>query len=163
VAYNPFVPKRNILTGLAISLLLVSSACKQAVKPSSDPTPKEIPEQDLKLTIGGFIENGAQDQLLNGICETDVTRNNVDCDVHNGLIGWNVTEVTFQIIRIGDDEHHYYRERVSIPALQTQHVSIRLGMQLPPDDYIKYRGKPGGHTFSHWSWLIVQAKGTPAK
>jgi len=56
-----------------------------------------------------------------------------------------------------------YRERVSIPALQTQHVSIRLGMQLPADDYIKYRGKPGGHTFSHWSWLIVQAKGTPAK
>ena len=119
----------------------------------------------MKITYGGFRQDGPQDQLLDGVCGTDVTRNNVDCDVHNGLVGWDVTEVTFQIIRTGDkdDQQHYYRERVAIPALQTQHVSIRLGMQLPPDDYIKYRGKPGGHTFSHWSWLIVQAKGTPAK
>jgi hypothetical protein len=155
---------RDILTGLAISLLLASLACEEA-KPPAPTAPKEIPEQDLKITYGGFRQDGPQDQLLDGVCGTDVTRNNVDCDVHNGLIDWNVTEVTFQIIRTGDkdDQQHYYRERVSIPALQTQHVSIRLGMQLPADDYIKHRGKPGGHTFSHWSWLIVQAKGTPAK
>jgi len=155
---------RDILTEFVISLLLVSLACEE-VKPPTATAPKEIPEQDLKITYGGFVQNGPQDQLLDGVCGTDVTRNNVDCDVHNGLIDWNVTEVTFQIIRTGDkdDQQHYYRERVSIPTLQTQHVSIRLGMQLPPDDYIKYRGKPGGHTFSHWSWLIVQGKGTPAK
>lgn len=156
---------RSFLAGFAISLLLVSSACEEAAKPSSDPTPKETPDQDLKITYGGFKQDGPQDQLLDGVCGTDVTRNNLDCDVHNGLIDWNVTEVTFQIIRTGDrdDQQHYYRERVSVPALQTQHVSIRLGMQLPADDYIKYRGKPGGHTFSHWSWLIVQAKGTSVK
>ncbi len=84
-------------------------------------------------------------------------------DIHNGLVGWNVTEVTFQIIRIGDDQQHYYRQRISIAPLQTEHVDIKLGMQLPADDYIKYRGKPGGQNFSHWSWLIVGAKGRVAK
>jgi hypothetical protein len=139
----------------------MSSACEEA-KPD-DPTPKEVPEQDLKLTFGGFRQNGPQDQLVDGVCGTDVTRNNVDCDVHNGLMDWNVTEVTFQIIRNGDEQQHYYRQQVSIPPLQTQHVSIRLGMQLPADDYVKFRGKPGGQTVSHWSWLIVQGRGKPLK
>ncbi len=149
--------RRNFLTGVAISLLLVSSACEEVAKPPSAQTPKEIPEQDLKITYGGFVQNGSQDQLLAGVCGTDATRNNVDCDVHNGLIDWNVTEVTFQIVPHGDDQQHYYRERISIAPLQTEHVTIRLGLQLPTDTYIK------GRTFSHWSWLIVQAKGTPAK
>jgi hypothetical protein len=143
--------------GLAVSLLLLSSACGETAKPSGDPAPKQIPEQDLKITYGGFRQDGPQDQLLDGVCGTDVTRNNVDCDVHNGLVGWKVTEVTFQIVRHGDDQQHYYRELISIAPLQTEHVTIRLGLQLPADTYIK------GRTLSHWSWLIVQAKGTPAK
>jgi hypothetical protein len=153
---------RCLFALLAVSLTLMSIACDEGTTPRVA-TPKEEPEQDLKITYGGFIQNGPQDQLLDGVCGTDVTRNNVDCDVHNGLMGWNVTEVTFQVIRIGDDQQHYYRERVSIPPLQTQHVSIKLGMQLPADEYIKYRGKPGGQTLSHWSWLIVGAKGRVAK
>jgi hypothetical protein len=47
--------------------------------------------------------------------------------------------------------------------LQTEHVTLKLGMQLPADTYIKFRSRPGGQTMSHWSWLIVQAKGTPSK
>ena len=153
---------RCLFALLAVSLTLMSVACDEGTT-LRVATPKEEPEQDLKITYGGFIQNGPQDQLLDGVCGTDATRNNVDCDVHNGLMGWSVTEVTFQIIRIGDDQQHYYRERVSIAPLQTQHVSIKLGMQLPADDYIKYRGKPGGQTLSQWSWLIVGAKGRVAK
>jgi len=160
-AYNLAVPMRSILTRLAISLLLMSSACEET-KPN-DPAPKGTPEQDLRITYGGFVQNGPQDQILDGVCGTDVTRNNVTCDIHNGLEGWNVTEVTFQIIRTGDDQQHYYRQRISIAPLQTEHVDIRLGMQLPADDYIKCRGKLGGQTLSHWSWLIVGAKGRVAK
>jgi hypothetical protein len=89
--------------------------------------PKEVPEQDLTITYGGFIQNGP-----------------------------------FQVVT-GGDQQHYYRERVSIAPLQTEPVSIRLGVQLRPDTYIKYHGKPGGQTMTHWSWLIVQAKGTPSK
>jgi len=153
---------RCLFALFAVSLALVTLGCVEGTTPRVA-VPKEEPEQDLKITYGGFIQNGPQDQLLDGVCGTDVTRNNVNCDIHNGLVGWNVTEVTFQIIRIGDDQQHYYRQRISIAPLQTEHVDIRLGMQLPADDYIKYRGKPGEQTFSHWSWLIVGAKGRVAK
>jgi len=74
-------------------------------------------------------------------------------------VDWDITEVTFQVIRTGEDEHHYYRERMSIAPLKTEHVDIRLAMQLPPDDQVKIRGKPFGRPLSHWDWLIVGAKG----
>jgi hypothetical protein len=90
-------------------------------------------------------------------------RNALECDVHNGLVDWNITEVTFQVIRAGDDAHHYYRERLSIAPLQTEHVAIRLGMQLPPDDQLKIRGRLVGKPQSHWNWLIVGAKGKRTK
>jgi hypothetical protein len=121
--------------------------------------PKEEPNHDLKITFGGFIQNGPEDQLLNGVCGTEATRNVLNCDVHNGLVDWNIREVTFQVIPTGDSEQHYYRERTSIAPLQTERVSIRLGMQLPRDEYIKFLGQPGGQSLSHWSWLIVGTKG----
>ncbi len=146
---------------LAVSLSLAYVACVETT-PSGNVSTREEPEQDLRITYGGSIQNGPEDQLLNGVCGSDMTRNIVECDVHNGLVHWSVTEVTFQVIRIGDDEQHYYRERLSIAPLQTAHVAIRLGMQLPPDDQIKYHGRPGGQSLSHWNWLIVGAKGKPA-
>jgi hypothetical protein len=148
---------------LAVSLTLVLLACDEK-QSSGDVKASEPSEQDLKITYGGFVQNGPEDQLLNGVCGTDATRNVLNCDVHNGLVDWNVTEVTFQVIpTAGDAEQHYYRERLSIAPLQTEHVSIRLGMQLPPDTYIKFRGRPGGQTMTHWDWLIVRANGKPAK
>jgi hypothetical protein len=74
---------------------------------------------------------------------------------------WNITEITFQVIRGGDpeNEHHYYRERASIASLQTETITIKLGMQLPADTYFKERSGQVD-TFTHWSWLIVGAKGT---
>jgi len=75
---------------------------------------------------------------------------------------WNVTEMTFQVIRYGDPEnqHHYYRERAAIAPLQTETVTIKLGMQLPGDKHLK---KHNGEveTFADWDWLIVGAKGQP--
>ena len=109
------------------------------------------------------MRDGPEDQLLDGVCGTNATRNVLECDVHNGLMGWYVTEITVQVMRTGDEERHYYRERVSIVPLRTVHVAIRLGMQLPPDDYIKVRGRPGGQSRTRWSWLIVKASGIPAE
>ena len=161
--YNRVVPMRCLFAMLAVSLTLASLACDEKT-PSGNVSPRVEPEQDLKITYGGFIQNGPEDQLLDGVCGTDVTRNVVNCDVHNGLMGWNVTEVTFQVIPTSRDiEQHYYRERVSIAPLQTEHVTLKLGMQLPADTYIKFRSRPGGQTMSHWSWLTVQAKATPSK
>jgi hypothetical protein len=91
---------------LVVSLALVTLAREEST-PSPDVTPKEEPEQDLRITYGGFIQNGPENQLLDDVCGTDVRRNVVNCDVHNGLLNWTVTEVTFQVIVTGDDEPHY--------------------------------------------------------
>jgi len=145
----------NVLVGL---LLLGSLACDETA-PSRDVKPTEKPEQELQITFGGFIQNGPQDQLLDGTCTSDVMRILLECDIHNGLADWDITEVTFQVLRSGGDGRHYYRERVSIASLQTEHVTIRLGMQLPPDEQPRIRGRAIGKPQSHWNWLVVGAKG----
>ncbi|MFZ0798888.1 MAG: hypothetical protein WCA13_16015 [Terriglobales bacterium] len=154
--------KRGLIRVWIVLAVGFDLACVEN-KPAPDAKAGEPAEQNLTITYGGFIQNGPEDQLLNGVCGTDLTRNVLNCDVHNGLVDWNVTEVTFQVIPTGDSEQHYYRERLSIAPLQTGHVSIRLGMQLPADDYIKLRGRPGGRTQTHWNWLIVEAKGKHTK
>jgi hypothetical protein len=45
------------------------------------------------------------------------------------------------------------RVRVSIVPLRTERVSVRLGLQLPPDDVV------GTRTLAHWAWLIASARG----
>lgn len=111
--------------------------------------------------VWGGLQNGPQDELLNGQCSPNLSRDVLQCDIHNGLMKWNITEITFQVIRGGDpeNEHHYYRERASIASLQTETITIKLGMQLPADTYFKERSGQVD-TFTHWSWLIVGAKGT---
>jgi hypothetical protein len=99
---------------------------------------------------------------LDGQCRTNLPHDALQCDIHNGLVPWNITEIIFQVIRNTDpeNEHHDYRERVSIGSLQTETVNIKLGMQLPADTRLTFRnGK--SITTDHWSWLIVGAKGTP--
>ena len=153
---------RCIVIPLGVSLALAMAACTKT-SPSTDVrTAQETTGQDLKLTYSGFMQDGPEDQLLDGVCGTNATRNVLECDVHNGLMSWYVTGITFQVMRTGDEERHYYRERVSIPPLRTAHVAIRLGMQLPPDDYIKVRGRPGRQSRTHWNWLIVKASGISA-
>lgn len=143
---------------LAVLPLLASLACETA--PSIDSNPKPNPEQDLAITYGGFIKDGPENELLDGQCAESVARDVLRCDIHNGLMKWKVTEITFQVIRHGDKdgEQHYYRERISIVPLQTETVTIKLGMQLPADTRIAIRGRPV-QTLNHWSWLVVGAKG----
>jgi hypothetical protein len=147
---------------LALFLSFVSLACNEST-PSRDLHPREQAGQDLQITLGGFVQNGPQDQLLDGQCAPDAMRSVLECDVHNGLMDWNITEITFQVIRTGDEEHHYYRQQVSIAPLQTERVTIRLGMQLPPDDQFKIHGRLVGKPLSHWNWLVVGAKGKGIK
>lgn len=159
---RPMVYLSVVLAGI----LLLTLACDETTSPASNPAPPPKPqvEQDLPITFGGFIQNGPQDQLLDGQCGTNIARDALQCDIHNGLMTWNITEITFQVIRVGDpeNEHHYYRERVSIGSLQTETVNIKLGMQLPADTLLTLRGGKSTTT-SHWSWLIVGAKGQPVK
>ncbi|HLK34687.1 MAG TPA: hypothetical protein VKT29_16450 [Terriglobales bacterium] len=140
--------------------LLVTLACDETKSPASNPISKPQVEQNLPITLGGFIQNGPEGQLLDGQCRPNLTRDVLQCDIHNGLVPWNITEITLQIIRTGDaeNEHHYYRERLSIASLQTETVTIKLGMQLPADTRLSFRGGQTS-TMSHWQWLIVGAKG----
>ena len=88
---------RSFVAPLILFITLAFVACDESTPPHAA-SPKEVPEQDLKITYGGFMQNGPEDQLLDGVCGTDVTRNTVNCDIHNGLMGWNVTEITFQVV-----------------------------------------------------------------
>ncbi len=137
--------------------------CAFSCTPSSQkPTPQPDAEQDLVLTFGGFMQGGDERQKLEGVCGTDETRNVLNCDIYNGLEGWTVTELTFLITwtPYGENNKRTLAKRVSIEPLKTEHVDIRLGLQLPPDTQFRNKqGAPVGPPQSHWSWLIVRAKG----
>jgi hypothetical protein len=146
--------ENRIFAAILLVPLLLCLAC-------TDSPTEPKPEQDLTITFGGFLQNGPKDELLNGQCQANPTRDVLQCDMHNGLMKWNITEITFQVIRTGDreDEHHYYRQRISIAPLQTETVTIKLGMQLPADTQDLIKGKALTPRMSHWQWLIVGAKG----
>jgi hypothetical protein len=108
-------------------------------------------EQDLRITFGGFVENHPEGGKLGGVCGTDDTRNVLNCDIYNGLLDWTVTEITLLVTwsPYGDDDKRYYRVPVSIEPLKTERVSVRLGLQLPPDD--------------RWGFQIMSARGSTAR
>lgn len=152
---------RRSSIGLILVLLPVLGCNWGGSLPNQRPIPQSEAEEDLPITFGGFIQNGPEDQKVDGQCKPNFARDLLSCDIHNGLIPWNITELTFQIIRDTDpeNEHHYYRERVSIGPLQTETVVIKLGMQLPADTQTRLRGRKPVIT-DHWHWLVVGAKGT---
>ncbi len=116
-------------------------------------------DQDLHITFGGFVEKHPEGGKLGGVCGPDIKRDVLTCDIYNGLLDWTVTEIILAVTwsPYSDDDKRYYRVRVSIKPLKTEHVSVRLGMQLPPDTAI------GTNTSRHWSWLIANARGYPVK
>jgi len=67
----------------------------------------------------------------------------------NGLPGWTITEVTSAVTwsPYGKDDVRYFQVPVIIQPRTTEHVAVRLGLQLP----------------TRWSWQNVGAKGYPAK
>ena len=88
--------------------LFLSLACTDSA-PSAESNPKPNPEQDLVITFGGFLQNGPEDQLLDGQCQANPAKDVLQCDMHNGLMKWNITEITFQVIRTGDREDEHRR------------------------------------------------------
>ena len=109
-------------------------------------------EQVLPLTLGGFLKDGPETEKIQGICETNDTRDLLNCDIYNGLPGWIISEVTLVVVNGGlsgweNDKARPFRVPVVIHPLTTEKVSVKLGLQLP----------------MRWSWQNVGAKGHPAK
>jgi hypothetical protein len=145
----------------SIAIVCLACALIGCDTPQSPEKPKESPKaQDLTITLGGFIENHPEGGSLGGTCVPDVMRNVLKCDVYNGLQDWTLTEITLVVtwLPYNQDDKRYYRETVSIEPLQTQQVSIRLGLQLPPDDVMRLRNRPPV-TSHHWGWTYAGAKG----
>ena len=140
--------------GVDTTLLVVLSI---AVFPASALAQEKNADQDLRITLGGHIEDRPESGKLAGVCGTDNTRNVMNCDIYNGLLDWRVTVFAVVWSPYGDDNRRYYRVHVSIEPLKTEHMSVRLGLQLPPDDVVEDR------MIRHWSWLIAKARGHPTK
>jgi len=143
--------------------VFVMSGCQPAKIPEE---PKGSPlQQELRITLGGFIDNHPDRGSLKGVCGTDATRNVLNCDIYNGLLDWRLTEITLMVTwwPYNDDDKRYYREVVSIEPLKSGQVSIKLALQLPLDDVIKRRDAGSPVTMKHWNWLIAGAKGLPAR
>jgi hypothetical protein len=122
-------------------------------------TPPPSPHaQDLKITTGGFIQGGDEQQKIDGVCDTDDSRKVLHCDIYNGLSHWQVTELKIKLAwsPYSDDNVRDYREGVSIAPMTTASIQILLGTQLPPDSRIN------GKILKHYHWLIDGAKAVPA-
>jgi hypothetical protein len=105
------------------------------------------------------MQGGDEHQKIDGVCGTDETRNVLNCDIHNGLQDWRVTELVIRVTwaPYSEDDVRDFRQRISIAPLTTETIHVRLGAQLPTDTYLL------GKADSHWSWLVVNAKGVPAQ
>lgn len=134
---------------LLLVCMLAEVGCGNQNTPASHREIKR--EQVLPLTLGGFLKDGPEEEKVEGICTSDDTRALVNCDIHNGLQGWTITEVTLFVGLIPYEKNsgHYYRVSSTIKPLTTERLAVRLGLQLPP----------GGS----WSWQTVGAKGYPSK
>ena len=112
-------------------------------------------ERDLRITWGGFVEGQPERGKVGGVCEPDIPRNVLSCDIYNGLLDWTVSEINLVVTwsPYRDDDKRAYRIHLALEPLKADHVTVRLGLQLPPDDVVQ------GKTFRHWGWQIVAAKG----
>jgi hypothetical protein len=133
--------------------IMVTSGCREAVQPPLD----QPSEQDLRITFGGFLDGGDENQKIEGTCSTDDAHNAMTCDIYNGLPKWQITAL---IIRVtwapySQADVRDFSERVTIQPLTTGTVRFKLGKQLPADEVFV------GRLVHHWSWLVVGAKARP--
>lgn len=134
----------NAVLAVMILILLLSS-CDE-LKHSIDRTPSE---QDLQITLGGFIEGHPEEGTLAGTCTpNDYKRSELICDLYNGLSNWNITEATIIVVwsPYTDENKRAYRVPATIPSLATRQIKFKLGLQLPPD------GAKGDLNLKHWGW-----------
>jgi hypothetical protein len=146
---------RHAVLVLTATLVFIFCSCRSASRPTKAPI-----EQDLRITVGGFLEGGDEQQKLDGVCGTDDTRNVFNCDIYNGLPNWGITELVIRVVWAPYSAGNVrdFREQVSIPPLTTASLRFRLGTQLPEDTMLFH-----GRTQQHWEWLVVGAKGIPAR
>jgi hypothetical protein len=142
---------------IVLSTLAIVVSCDEISRTKTEAS-KVQEEQTLRLTYGGFIQGGPENQRLDGVCGADSNRNAIECDIYNGLPDWNVTELMLRVSwqPYGDNDVRDYRQRVSIAPFTTQKVSVTLGAQLPNDTWI------GRERISHWTWMVAGAKGVRA-
>jgi hypothetical protein len=132
----------------ALSLMFAASivfaaGCREAVRPTLD----QPSEQDLRITFGGFLEGGNENQKIEGTCSTDDTRSVLTCDIYNGLPKWQITAL---IIRVtwapySQADARDFQERVTIRPLTAGAVRFKLGKQLPADEVLL------GRLARHWA------------
>ena len=130
----------------------------------NDGNKSEKREEVLPMTLGGFLQNGPKEEQLRGVCEADETRNLLNCDMYNGLRGWTISELTIAVVWTTHENENTrdYKVPIAIAPLTTEHVTVRLGLQLPADEILKF---PSGRVSAskRWHWQPVGAKGYPAK
>jgi hypothetical protein len=133
--------------------IMLAAGCRDTVQPPLD----QPPEQNLRITFGGFLDGGDENQKIEGTCSIDDTRSALTCDIYNGLPKWQITSL---IIRVtwapySQDDVRDFQERVTIRPLTTGTVRFKLGKQLPSDEVLR------GLHVHHWAWLVVGAKARP--
>jgi hypothetical protein len=146
-------PMIRALSLIFAASIMLTAGCREAVQPPLD----QPREQDLRITFGGFLDGGDENQKIEGTCNTDDTRSVLTCDIYNGLPKWQITAL---IIRVtwapySQDNVRDFSERLTISPLTTGTVRFKLGKQLPADEVFSER------RLSHWSWLVVGAKARP--
>jgi hypothetical protein len=146
-------------------IIWVSLGCQGRVAPAPHDVTKR--EQVLPLTLGGFLKDGPEAERVQGVCGPDNSRNLLNCDIYNGLLGWTITEVTLYVSWSPYEKKdlRYYQVPVTIQPQTTEHVTVRLGLQLPPDEVdevyeVLHHGK--FQTSRQWAWQNIGAKGYPA-
>ena len=130
--------------------IMLTAGCREAARTPLDQTP----EQDLRITFGGFLDGGDENQKIEGTCSIDDARSVLTCDIYNGLPKW---QITAPIVRVtwapySQADARDFSERVTIQPLTTGTVRFKLAKQLPADQVFF------GRSVHHWSWLVVGAR-----
>ena len=139
----------GIVASILVVLLILCCA-----RTASPPEKALQQEQELQITLGGFIADHPEGGALDGVCGlTDYTRNEISCDIYNGLSHWKLTQVTIIVTwyPYEDGDRRDYRLPASLAPLTTE--TFRLGLQLRPDDTL------GGHRIQHWGWTYGPVRG----
>jgi hypothetical protein len=147
--------------------VLLIIGCERETAPTQSGSAKR--EQELPLTFGGFLKGSPEDERLDGVCGPDPSRNVVECDIYNGLPGWRITEITIKVVILPSFKERpsasnnwdakQYRVPVEIRPMMAEHIAVRLGLRIPPDEY-SARGKGKGPVnLERWSWQLTGAKG----
>jgi hypothetical protein len=137
------------LTILALALAIACCGCEPQ---PTHPTEPVQSDQQLPLTLGGFVLGGAENERVQGVCYLGTGREVLECDMYNGLTKWTLTELTIVVtwFPYNDDDKRYYRTPVVVEPLTTSRITARLGLVLPREK-------------SKWAWQTVGARGRPAK